>query len=383
VASIIGAVALFVVVVGVLLPAVAWLDRRTRADALGRVVHGVGSGPGVTARELVAPLSDALAWLRRGEAIPPGAIPVAARIGPGLSFVAALAAFTVIPFGGRYTITAEPFSFVVSDPEWGLLLLVIAPLAAGLGLAIAGLAGTRLESQLGGLRTASQTLAGALALAAALLPMWVAYGSLRPIAVGLAQDRVLSLAALLERVGVASPAWLPGWVGLPAWGIVLNPLAFALFFVAAMVLGGRPPFDAPSAGLAGGRPGGLGGEWSGARRVLAGGAAHLWTLVFAGAAVAVFLGGWTIPWLPQQTIVGLVSPLFGDGFAHLVCLALHVAAFLAKLSLVVGTTLRVRLRIPRWRTDQVVALCGRTLVPLALLDTALAAWVVAGWRVAA
>lgn len=382
-ASILGASALFVLVVGVLLPAVAWLDRRTKAEALGRPVRGVGAGSRVTAEELVAPLSDALAWLRRGEAIPAGAVPLAARIGPGLSFVAALAAFSVIPFGGRYAITERPVSLVVSDPEWGLLVLVIAPLAAGLGLAIAGLGGSRIESQLGGIRTASQTLAGALALAAALLPMWVAYGSLRPIEVGLAQDRVLAFAALLERLGIASPAWLPASVGLPAWGIVLNPLAFALFFVAAMVLVGRPPFDAPSAAISGGRPGGLGGEWSGARRVLAGAAAHLWTLAFAAAAVLVFLGGWTIPWLPQSTIVGFVSPYFGEGFAHLVCLLVHGAAFLAKLGLVVRTTLRVRLRVPRWRTDQVVALCGRTLVPLALLDTALAAWVVVGWRVAA
>lgn len=371
VVTLLGAMAVTGLVVGVLAPAVAWLDRRQRARVTGRALSPRAGAAAPAVPGLLQPLADAVAWLARGDPLLAGAARAGARIAPAVSFVAALSLFAVLPFGGRYAVVARPVTLVVADPEWGLLLLVIAPAVAALGVALVGISGARVESQLAGIRAAAQGAAGVLALAASLLPMWVVYETLRPSAVGAWQDGVLPLAAILERVGVAVPAWLSPVVGLPAWGIVVNPPAAALFFVASMVVVGRPPFDSHSASheLAGG----VAGELAGARRVMVAAAGHLWTLAFACAGVLLFLGAWSVPWLSQSTLVGWIAPFYGEGFAELVCAGVHLVAFAAKLWALLFATLFVRWSLPRWRADQVLALCLRVLVPVALVDAGLTA----------
>jgi NADH-quinone oxidoreductase subunit J len=46
-------------------------------------------------------------------------------------------------------------------------------------------------------------------------------------------------------------------------------------------------------------------------------------VVIAGLVTAIFLGGWSVPYLPQQTIIDGVAGFFGVGFATLVCMLLH------------------------------------------------------------
>jgi len=367
--TLIGATLVLLFLGGFALPGVVWLDRRQRTP-----VAGPSSGSSISPKQsaepgligLLQPFIDAAQRLARPDPIDPAAAPIAARLAPAISLFAALAVFALIPFGGRYAIVGDPISLVVADPVWGLLGVVVAAAAAGLGLTLVGIAGVRTESRYGGVRAAAQSTAGVLALTASLLPMWVLYQTMQPSAVGAWQDGVLALAPVLGGLGIAWPDALPPGLGLPAWGILLNPVAFALCVIASMVVAGGPPFDA--AYSRGDLNGGVLAELDGFRRLLIGVAGHVWTLALAALITLVFLGGWSLPWLPQSTIVGAIAPWFGTGFAELFCALMHVACFLVKLAMTVQALLLVRWSFPRMRDDQVIGLCFRWLVPLGLLD---------------
>lgn len=348
------------------LPAVVWLDRRLQANVAGGVRTPAPDGDESGLLVLLRPFSEARRMLARPDPIDPAAAPIAARLAPLVGLFAGLGAFALIPFGGRYAIGHEPISLVVADPPWGGLGVVVAAAAAGLGVALTGIAGARTGSLLGGVRAAVQSMAGVLALTASLLPMWVLFETMQPSAIGAWQDAVIPLAGWLARVGVELPAWWPAGFGLPAWGLFINPLAFALFVAASLVVVGRPPFDAAFSRTE--LAGGVLSELSGFRRLAVLVADHVWTLVLAGLATLVFLGGWSIPWLTQSTLVGAIEPYYGSGFAELVCAVAHVGCFLTKLAGMVFAMLSIRWSFPGLRADQVMALCFRLLVPLGLLD---------------
>ena len=99
----------------------------------------------------------------------------------------------------------------------------------------------------------------------------------------------------------------------------------------------------------------------------------------AAAVTAIFLGGWSLPWLSQQTIVSGVGSVFGTGFATILCMGLHVACFFAKLAFVVWLQMLIRWSMPRFRYDQVMDLCWKVILPLSVLNV----FVTAGFMLAA
>jgi NADH-quinone oxidoreductase subunit H len=97
-------------------------------------------------------------------------------------------------------------------------------------------------------------------------------------------------------------------------------------------------------------------------------------VVIAGLITALFLGGWSIPWLPQEvlidTIAGGGGPFqgFGVGFATGLCLILHVVTFLVKVVVMVWFQMLIRWSLPRFRYDQVMDLCWKILLPLSIAN---------------
>ena len=88
-----------------------------------------------------------------------------------------------------------------------------------------------------------------------------------------------------------------------------------------------------------------------------------------GALVAtLFLGGWSIPFLSQETIIGFVSTGFGEGFATGLCIVLHVISFLVKVVFMIWLQMALRWTLPRFRYDQIMDLCWKRILPLSLLN---------------
>merc|ERR1711969_366178 len=95
------------------------------------------------------------------------------------------------------------------------------------------------------------------------------------------------------------------WLGLPAWGVFFQPLAFILFLTCIMAENKRPPFDMPegeSEIIAGYHL-----EYSGMRFGLFFMSEFIQVVVIAGLMTTVFLGGWSIPYLSTDDIIGGVG----------------------------------------------------------------------------
>jgi NADH-quinone oxidoreductase subunit H len=126
------------------------------------------------------------------------------------------------------------------------------------------------------------------------------------------------------------------------WNIVYQPLGFVLFFIAAMALAFRAPFDLPTA------PGELGGgvdaEYTGVRLGVLRLARLTLVITLASATTVFYLGGWHGPLLPPWA------------WSLIKTLAVAVSMLLAGRYL------------PRIREADLMRWCWTLGIPLALLN---------------
>lgn len=153
------------------------------------------------------------------------------------------------------------------------------------------------------------------------------------------------------------------------WGIVTQPLAFVLFFTAAVAETKRAPFDLPE-----GEPELIGYfvEYSGMRFGIFFLAEFIETIFLSAVVTTVFLGGWQVP--------GLDSSGFGSfHLPHLAVVLIQVVAWSLKILFLCWLQLLIRWTLPRFRPDQLMRLGWKQLLPLSLLNIVVtAAWVL--WR---
>jgi NADH-quinone oxidoreductase subunit H len=134
------------------------------------------------------------------------------------------------------------------------------------------------------------------------------------------------------------------------WPVVPGLPAFVIFFMALLAESNRIPFDVPEAESE--LVAGVTTEYTGIRFTLFYLAEYVHTLVGSAIAAALFLGGWDGPFWP----------------------GLHW--MVGKTLLLFAAVYWVRWSLLRLRSDQLLALCWRVLVPASLLLVlAAAAWV--------
>jgi len=368
------------VLLGVLVPLVAWAERKQAALVGERPGIGRTAIAGVGLAGLFQPLADTLKLLsKRG---PTSTARFAPAWGPALVVIAAVLPFAAIPWSGRYTWGDTSFSLLLADVEGGILYIFALAAVGGLATVWSGAAqgGVGL---IGAFRSAARGLSGDLALLFSLLPMLLIFGSLHLTEMVAWQDSGFSLfdlpvafSADASSPSASSPsasplsASGPTW---PAWGIFLNPPAFVLVLTAASVRAGLPPFNAESADaeLMGGTRSAHAGVSLGFFAL----AARLQTILVAALLTLVFLGGWSIPWIPQATLVGGISEYLGDGVANAICLGLHLASFACKFVAMVFLQLMIRTSLPRLGYERSMDLCWKIILPAAFIDLALTALV--------
>ena len=102
------------------------------------------------------------------------------------------------------------------------------------------------------------------------------------------------------------------------WNIVYQPLGFVLFYIAAMALAFRSPFDLPTA--EGELAGGVDAEYTGVRLAVLRLARLALVVTLASATTVFYLGGWHGPLLPPwawsliKTLAVAVSMLLVGGY---------------------------------------------------------------------
>ena len=267
---------------------------------------------------------------------------------PILIFVAAIAAFAVIPFGSAIPPEAFPTSWGITKPvsleiapnvDVGMIYVFAIGSIAVYGVVLGGWASNSKYSFLGGMRSSAQLISYELPLGLGILGVVAVAGSLR-------LDIIIEHQA---QTGV--------------WNLFTQPLGFVVFCVAGFAEAARLPFDLPEAEQE--LVGGYHTEYSGIKMMLYMVAEFLHMIAAAFLIVILFLGGWHL-W-------GLTGSGDATGWIEVL---LRVIVLLAKVMVVILFFMFARWSWPRFRFDQLMDIGWKVMIPWGLVNfVVVAAWV--------
>ena len=265
---------------------------------------------------LLQPLVDLVKLVTKEDTVPEGASKVIFLLAPGVVAIMALLIFAVIPFGRGITVSGRSIPFVITDLNIGLLYFLALSSISVYGIALGGWASNSKYSLIGGIRGAAQMISYEVSLGLSLVPVVMLARSFSLVEITNAQS--------------ARPF------------ILVQPISFLLFFIAALAEIKRIPFDLPEAENELGA--GYHTEYSGMRFGLFFLGEYI-TMIILGSMVAVFfLGGWHGPFLPP------------------------IIWFLIKVWIIVFILIWFRATFPRIRYDQLMNVGWKVLIPIALLN---------------
>jgi len=363
---VIKALFILLVAIGSFVPIITWVERKQSAIMQDRIGANRADVAGIRILGLFHPIADVIKLFAKEDVVPLGANRVMHLVAPVIAAVPAVIAYAVIPFGAVYAFGAKEISLVVADPDWGLLYIFAIGSIATYGTIMAGWSSNNNWSMLGGLRASAQMISYEVTMGLSVVGVFMVFHTLKLTDMVFAQDSTFRLLGFLDVLfGLPVPVWLD-WLRLPNWGIFLQPLAFVMFLTAIMAENKRPPFDMPegeSEIVAGYHT-----EYSGMRFGLFFMSEFIEVVVIAGLVSTLFLGGWSIPYLSQETIIGAISSVFGIGFATGLCMILHVLTFFLKVIVMIWLQMALRWSLPRFRYDQVMDLCWKVLLPLSIAN---------------
>src|SRR5215475_7327008 len=187
--------------------------------------------------------TDAVKMLTKEDFRPKIADPLLFGLAPVLAFAPVLALFAIVPVGPEVLVripslnVASRVGLQISNPNFGLLWLFAIASLAVYGTSLAGWASNNKFALLGGIRASSQMISYEVALGLGLIGIMMAFSSLR------IPDLIAGQTTMLWG-SEGELGWL-GRVGVPAWGLFLQPVGFLIFFAAAFAETKRAPFDVP------------------------------------------------------------------------------------------------------------------------------------------
>ncbi len=310
-----------VVIFGVILGGFAYLTLFERR-VLARMQTRIGpnrAGPW----GLLQPVADGIKLIFNEELIPEQADRVLFVLAPVITVVPALIILAVIPFGPEVTLFGRSYYLgLASNVNVGVLYILAVASIAVYGIVIAGWASGNKYALMGGMRSMAQMVSYELALALAFVGPIMLAGS-------------MSVDAIIEGQRQLS------------WYILVQPLGFLIFLIAAVAEINRAPFDMPEAEQE--LVAGYHVEYSGMKFALFFMAEYGKMIAVSFIAATIFLGGYLGPFLDRWPLLG---PIY---------LFIKVVALLFFI-------VWLRATFPRFRYDQLMAFGWKVLLPLGLLN---------------
>ena len=301
-----------------------WMERKVCAYIQDR------PGPNRVGPEgLLQPFADVIKLLFKEELRPKAADAFLFAIAPILSTVAALAAFSVVPFGTETTLfglLSEPLRLEVTDVNVAVLVIFAITSMGVYGIVLAGWSSNSKYSLLGGLRSSAQMISYELSYGLALAAVIMLAGSL----------------SLREIVMNQSGYWFHV---IPKWYIFLQPLGFFIYLTAGVAETNRAPFDFPEAEQE--LVAGYHTEYSSMSFGLFFLAEYVNMVTVSAVATSLFLGGWLGPLLPDW---------------------LAWVWFMIKVLAILFFYVWMRWTLPRYRYDQLMEFGWKWLLPAAILN---------------
>jgi NADH-quinone oxidoreductase subunit H len=366
------AIFLFALVLGAFAPIMTWVERKQSALMQNRIGANRASILGFKALGLIHPLADVIKMITKEDTIPTGAHRFLHFVSPFIAVAPAIISFAVIPYGGTYEMWGAHIPLVVADLDYGVLFVFAIGSIATYGSMLAGWAGNNNFGMLGSIRVSAQMISYEVALGITVVGLFMIFGTLRLTDLGVMQQETFRLFGFLEHFGwvEAGTKWI-GWITIPMWGIVLQPLPFFMFLTALMAENKRAPFDTPE-----GESEIVAGyfiEYSGMKFGLYMMGEWIEVVVIAALLTAMFLGGWSLPWVNEASMIASWTPALGENMANLAAMVLAVHVFLIKVVVLIWFQMLIRWSMPRFRYDQVMNLGWKILLPLSLANIVITA----------
>ncbi len=321
-----------------------WVERKESAVMQDRIGANRASVFGIRLFGLFQPFADAIKMLFKEDFTPAFSQRVLHWLAPALSFFFVAVSIVAVPFGDPVRLFGRTIPLQVADLN-AAVLFVLAMLSLGIyGILISGWASSNRFALIGSLRGAAQLISYEVGLGLSLVGLVMVFPS-------------LSLSRIVDFQG----GLLFG--AIPKWGVVIQPLGFAVFFLAGMAGTKRVPFDMPEGES---EIIGFYTEYGGLKFGLFMFTDFLEVIVFAALATTLFFGGWQVPWL----LDGGFSFPWGGGPAlpSWAVTVLRVLSFNLKVLFFCWLQVLTRWTYPRFRYDQVMDLGWKVLVPLGALN---------------
>jgi len=258
-------------------------------------------------RGLLQTLADVVKLLGKEDIIPSAADKWVFTIASLVVMVPALMIYAVIPFGEK---------MIAADLNLGVFYFIAIASTSTLAFLMAGWGSNNKYSLLGGMRVVAQMVSYEIPMVFSLLGVVMLTGSLKMSDIMAAQKDI--------------------------WFIVLQPVAFVVYFIASIAELNRAPFDLPEGEqeiIAGPYT-----EYSGMRYALFFLAEYANMIAVSALAATLFLGGASGPWLPSWLW------------------------FVIKVYIMILLYMWVRWTFPRVRLDHMMAFNWKFLLPVSLLN---------------
>jgi NADH-quinone oxidoreductase subunit H len=302
-----------------------WLERKL----LGRMQLRFGpnrAGP----KGLLVPIADLVKLIRKEAFAPMAAKEPLYIIAPVLSMFTALAAFSVMPWGGGWTVGGHHIEGQVVNVPISLILIFALGSIGIYGFIVGGWASESKYSLLGSMRTCAQLVSYEVSLALSVLGV-----------VLMAQS--INLVDVVHKQQTTLWFFIPQFVGL------------VVFMLGGVAETSRPPFDLPEADTE--LVAGYHTEYSGMRWGLFQAAEYINMITLSGLAVTLFFDGYHFPWVPWLDRFG---PIW----------------FVLKLFTLVAAFIWLRATQPRLRYDQLMRFGWKVLLPVATVNALVTAFLV-------
>ena len=260
------------------------------------------------------PLADTIKLLLKEDITPKAVDLWVFRLAPIIVFIPSFMAYVCIPFGD---------GLMASELNVGIIYIVAITSIVALAIIMAGWSTNNKYAAMSAFRSAAQIVSYEVPMVICVLSVIIMVGSLK------------------------MGAFVEAQQGL--WFIWLQPLAFLIYFVAAIAETNRAPFDLPEAEAE--LVAGFFVEYTGMKFALFFLAEYTNMVTVSAVATTLFLGGWRSPlcFLGVQ----LLPPFIW---------------FLVKVLFLVGCIMWFRWTFPRLRIDQLMNFCWKVLLPLSLLN---------------
>ena len=364
-----GLIKFVLLLLGVVMPfasLLTWTERRESAMMQDRIGPNRAAILGFKAWGIFHFMADAVKMIFKEDFVPAKANKFLFSLAPFLAIVPVFVVFAIVPFGSD--ICVGHLSDVITDPalcservtmqvarlDVGMLFYFAIASLAVFGTTLAGWASYNKWALLGGMRASSQMMSYEVTMGMAVLGSFMVYGSLEPYSMALWQG--------------ANPLH---------WGIVTQPLGALLFFVAAMAESKRAPFDLPEGEA---EVVGYFVEYSGMRFGVFF-LAEFIEVIFAGAMMtAVFFGGFNVPFLEAS---GFNFGGHALQLPHWVVLLVQTTFWTWKIVFFCWLQLMIRWTYPRFRPDQLMNLGWKQMLPASIANILITAAVVLAMQASA